>query len=182
MFDKIQKIVDDGNDIIDQINNKLAKVDGKVDNYADRIKEYIDKLNNKMTSIFNSANERIQPVLLVGNRATGMMRASRVQSLPTVIKETTVEFILTSYTVEIVTPAFKKHIAVTNVYKDGKSAQGGDADCKAALDEVNGQDKMNTVLDGDKCSQLLTTQARFQCRSAMFVTNVVVSSYTLLYI
>jgi len=156
LFDKIQKIVDDGNDIIDQINNKLAKVDGKVDNYADRIKEYIDKLNNKMTGIFNSANERIQPVLLVGNRATGMMRASRVQSLPTVIKETTVEFILTSYTVEIVTPAFKKHIAVTNVYKDGKSAQGGDADCKAALDEVNGQDKMNTVLDGDKCSVTAT--------------------------
>jgi hypothetical protein len=85
-----------------------------------------------------------------------MMRASRVQSLPTVIKETTVEFILTSYTVEIVTPAFKKHIAVTNVYKDGKSAQGGDADCKAALDEVNGQDKMNTVLDGDKCSVTAT--------------------------
>ena len=158
LLDKVQELVDDGNDYIDQINNKLASVDGKIDDYTDKVKEYIDKLNNKATSIINSANQRIQPVLLVGNRATGMMAASRAKNQATTIKAATVEFILTSYTAEIVTPAFKKHIAVTNVFKGGKSAQGGDAACKAALSAVNAQDKMNTVLDGDKCSVAATFQ------------------------
>ena len=151
-IDDVNAFIDDVNDLLADLDDTLGEVEDVVDKDKNAVKRYIDRLNEKLTSIINSANRRIQPVLLVGNRATGMKAASRIAGNATSFKQSTVEFILTSYTVEIVTPAFKKHIAVTNVFKDGKSAQGGDADCKAALDKANAQAKMNTVLDGDKCS------------------------------
>lgn len=151
-IDDVNAFLDDVNDLLTDLDDTLGEAEGIVDKDSNKIKSYIDRLNEKLTSILNSANRRIQPVLLVGNRATGMKGASRMKGSATQFKYTTVEFILTSYTVEIVTPAFKKHIAVTNVFKNGKSAQEGDAECKAALDKANAQDKMNTVLDGDKCS------------------------------
>ena len=43
----------------------------------------------------------------------------------------------TSYTAEILAPAYMKLVGVTNVYKDGKSAQGGDDECEKALKAVN---------------------------------------------
>ena len=55
-----------------------------------------------------------------------------------------------------VTPAFKKHIAVTNVFKGDKSAQGGDAACKLALTTANGSEMMNKVLNGDQRSVTAT--------------------------
>ena len=59
-----------------------------------------------------------------------------------------IRLIPTTFTAEIVAPAFKKYVAVTNVMKAGKSAVNGDADCKAVLDEANGVKFMNEVVDG----------------------------------
>ena len=82
--------------------------------------------------------------------------ASRSKGVASQLKAGTVEFILTSYTVELLTPAFKKHIAVTNVFKGDKSAQGGDAACKLALTTANGSEMMNKVLNGDQRSVTAT--------------------------
>ena len=158
MIVQLQDLVNDAQDVLDKANNKLADANEFVGDMASRVKSYIDRLNNKAASILNNANARIQPILLVGNRATGIYAASRSKGVATKLAAPTVEFILTSYTAEIVTPAFKKHIAVTNVFKDGKSAQDGDAACKAALTAVNAGDKMNTVIDGNKCSVVATFQ------------------------
>lgn len=156
MMDQLQKIVDDGNTLIAEANNKLGDYRGKVDTAADRIKSYIDLVNNKLAGLINSANERIQPVLFVGNRDMGVFSASRMKSAPTKLKAATVELIMTSYTAEIVTPAFKKHVAVTNVYKGAKSAQGGDATCKAALEAAN--QNINKVLEGSRNAVSVTFQ------------------------
>jgi len=158
MIVQLQDLVKDAQDVLDKANTKLADANEFVGDMASRVKSYIDRLNNKAASILNNANARIQPILLVGNRATGIYAASRSKGVATKLEAPTVEFILTSYTAEIVTPAFKKHIAVTNVFKDGKSAQDGDAACKAALTAVNAGDKMNTVIDGNKCSVVATFQ------------------------
>ena len=58
-----------------------------------------------------------------------------------------------TYTGEIVTPAFKKYVAVTNVYKstDYKvNAQAGDAKCKALAQAANAQQYMNEVVPGER--------------------------------
>ena len=157
MIDGLDKIMDDVNDLIDQVNDALDDSNGYVAKAADRVKSYIDRLNTKMASVLNTANQRIQPVLLMENGGA-IKRVSRSKGVPSYLKSGTVAFLPTTYTAEIVTPAFKKHIAVINVLKNGKSAQGGDADCKAKLDAVNAQDKMNTVLDGDKCTVVATFQ------------------------
>ena len=159
MIKQLQTIVADAQDILNKANDKLADANEFVGDMASRVKSYIDRLNDKATSIINSANARIQPVLLVGDRATGVYAASRSKGVPTKLKTATVEFIMTSYTAEIVTPAYKKHLAVTNVYKGSASAKAGDAACKAALDLANASgatNKMNTVLDGSKCSVYAT--------------------------
>ena len=157
--DDISEFIDIVNDVIDDIDGTLGDAQGVVDKDRNKVKRYVDRLNEKMTSILNSANRRIQPILLVGNTRSGMKRASRMIGHATQMEGTSVEFILTSYTADIVTPAFKKHIAVTNVFKGDKSAQGGDADCKAALKAVNNQ--INTVINGDKCSVVANFQSGY---------------------
>ena len=56
----------------------------------------------------------------------------------------------TTYSAEVLAPAFKKFVGVANVYKDGKSAQGGDAKCQDALKAANSSSEgFCTVQEGD---------------------------------
>ena len=62
-----------------------------------------------------------------------------------------ITLIPTSYNLEILAPAYKKLIGVTNVF-DGKgnSAQGGDQACISALNTANSASAdFCTVVDGD---------------------------------
>ena len=62
-----------------------------------------------------------------------------------------IELIPTSYTAEILAPAFQKFVAVTNVIAPdfSASAQGGDATCLALAQYVNKEGNyMNTVIPG----------------------------------
>jgi hypothetical protein len=154
---QLPDLVHDAKFYIDLVNDHLSDVGYLVDEISTKdIKTYIDRLNNKIVNVVNEINDRIQPILLVGDRNAGMKVASRSKGVATQLKSGTVEFILTSYTAEILTPAFKKHIAVTNVFKGGASAQGGDAACKLALTTANAGEMMNTVIDGNKCSVVAT--------------------------
>jgi hypothetical protein len=145
MIDGLDKIVDDVNDLIVKVNDALDDGNGYVAQAADKVKGYIDRLNNKLASVINSANERIQPVLLMDNAGT-IKKVSRSKGVPTILKSGKVTFLPTSYTAEIIAPAFKKHVAVTNVFKGDKSAQGNDYDCQKALQNAN--QYLNKVLSG----------------------------------
>lgn len=65
---------------------------------------------------------------------------------------------LTTKTMEVIVPIARKHVAVTNVFKFGSSAevsaQEGDADCLAKMKAAN-TGKFNTVLDGSVRSVVL---------------------------
>ena len=145
MIDGLDKIMDDVNDLIAKVNDALDDGNGYVAKASDKIKSYIDRLNNKLASVINSANERIQPVLLMDNAGT-VKKVSRSKGVPTILKNGKVTFLPTSYTAEIVAPAFKKHVAVTNVFKGNKSAQDNDYDCQKALENANKY--LNKVLSG----------------------------------
>ena len=82
-------------------------------------------------------------------RANGSFaRLSESAKYPAHVNATRLSLLPTSYNAEIIAPAFKKFIAVTNVSKDGVSAKGGDMDCKSVLDEANNQQSINEVIDG----------------------------------
>jgi len=160
------KLSNEVNRVIKQVNEQVADINEQVQGQLDKnltkvrnkLNTYVDKFTSKMNSFVNGINNRL-------NNINGYLNISAVYqakdkclySLSTTIWIPTefvgtggIELYLTSLTGELLVPAFKKHIAVTNVYKNGEittTAQGGNPDCKAVLDEANKADGMNTVLD-----------------------------------
>lgn len=157
--DNINDIINTINSYLDQLGDltelgdKFAVIDDKIDETADRIKnkiiQYLDKIENKLLAAINSANKVLQPVMLV-KTVDGFQRLSETIYSPTRMSSGNVKFVPTSYTAEMIAPAYKKLVGVTNVYSVDrtKNAQAGDSNCKAALDAAN-SGNVAKVLDGD---------------------------------
>lgn len=124
------------------INDVIAQANKRIDyvvSYIDRYNSYATKVNK----FIRNANNLLQPVLLwcdgqnvgqlggviSGNYAAGTM----------VPAGGAVALVPTTYTLELLAPAYKKSVVCTNVYKDGKSAQGVQGDLETALKAVNGE-------------------------------------------
>ena len=175
---EMDKILDDLNGglhnldgLVDEVNSLLkslrtydkdveqAFADAK-DDIKSKLLKYVENLNNRLMKIMDRAAEALDPILIVNDGGYTLMSGISKNS-PTYVKKEKVELLPTSYTGELVCPAFKKFVAVTNVYKADAlsvSAQDGDANCKDALDAVNSQSKINEVLNGER----LTLSATFQ--------------------
>lgn len=141
------------NDIIDQLRD-INEIGNKLDEIEDKIYDYLSKGENLLLKLVNNANELLQPMMLA-KTADSYVVLSRSASAPTKFRAasmTTDGLILrpTTYSAEVLAPAFKKFVGVANVYKNGKSAQGGDADCLAALKAVNNSSSdLCKVQDGE---------------------------------
>jgi hypothetical protein len=85
------------------------------------------------------------------NTTSGFQMLSQTIYNPTVMTAGNVQFIPTSYTAEIIAPAYKKLVGVTNVYSmdRSKSAQNNDASCLSALKEANAKTGIADILDGN---------------------------------
>lgn len=148
MLDEVRKALDDVDDLLNDLNKYNTEVNNSIDNYSGKVKNYIQKLNDRLTGLINSANSRLQPLML-GSDDTGIKLLSQAKNYPTVFQNTELTFTPTTWTMELVTPICRKHVAVTNVYKGTASAQAGDASCKAALKSANdGGVNVNERLDG----------------------------------
>lgn len=147
--DQIGKI----NDIIDQLRD-INEIGNKLDEVEDKIYDYLSKGENLLLKFVNNANELLQPMMLA-KTADSYVVLSRSASAPTKFRAASMTsdgIILrpTTYSAEVLAPAFKKFVGVANVYKDGKSAQGGDANCQAALKAANSSSEgFCTVQEGD---------------------------------
>ena len=130
-------------------------------NYMDKAEPYINKLNNwtsrlngymeRFEDVANNVNALLQVTMLYKGKDEQFHQLSNSKEYPTVFAgEGLANVFATSYTGEIIAPAFKKFIGVTNVFKDGDSAQNGCADCKAALDAVNDGEYFNEVFPGSR--------------------------------
>lgn len=140
VVDQLKEQVAQINDIIDQLRD-INEIGNKLDEVEDKIYDYLSKGENLLLKLVNNANELLQPMMLA-KTADSYVVLSRSASAPTKFRAasmTTDGLILrpTTYSAEVLAPAFKKFVGVANVYKNGKSAQGGDADCLAALKAVN---------------------------------------------
>ena len=130
-------------------------------NYMDKAEPYINKLNywtsrlngymERFEDVANNVNALLQVTMLYKGKDDQFHQLSNSKEYPTVFAgEGLANVFATSYTGEIIAPAFKKCIGVTNVFKDGDSAQNGCADCKAALDAVNDGEYFNEVFPGSR--------------------------------
>ena len=147
--------------IKDVMNQVVSQVTAGASNYLDKANAFINKLNgwsgkfnnymNAAESKLNNLNALLHVTMLYEGADGRLHQLSNSKSMPTVFNgEGVANLFATSYTGEIVAPAMKKFVAVTNVYKDGDSAQGGCTDCKAALDAVNSGEYFNTVTTGSR--------------------------------
>ena len=142
----VQDLISEVNKTLKQINDYDGKITGMIDDYVGKIKDYLDKINRAGTKIINSTNQRFQP-FMVASTGEGMKRLSGSKKYPTILSSD-ITLYPTSQTMELFVPLARKHVGVTNVFKGGKSAQGGDSDCKNMLNAANNAENMNKVLDG----------------------------------
>ena len=129
------------NTAMGELNNVLSQVNSRIDfvvNYIEKYNYYADKVN----SLIDRIGLLLQPALLwvdaqnnVGELG-GVIRGNK--AIGTVVsKSAKIALVPTSYTLELFAPAYKKSLIVTNAYKDGKSAQDGDATLKTAVQNLN---------------------------------------------
>lgn len=133
----------------------LAGLEDRVDGYADRaesfIMKYLNKFNNRMVR-FLDPNDYLKTVLLVKDGA-GYTRAKMSAKRPTKATTTAVKLMPTTFNADIISPCYKKFVAVTNVWKVGnpsKSAKTDDAECFNELKSANGQAEMMEITEGNK--------------------------------
>lgn len=153
VVDQLNEQVAQINDIIDQLRD-INEIGNKLDEIEDKIYDYLSKGENLLLKLVNNANELLQPMMLA-KTADSYVVLSRSASAPTKFRAasmTTDGLILrpTTYSAEVLAPAFKKFVGVANVYYNGKSAQGGDPECLAALKDANSSSEgFCTVQEGD---------------------------------
>jgi len=147
LLSDLRDIIDEVNNALDQINSYEDKIDTTIDTYMDKVESYLKKANKKIVDFVNNINSRLQPVMLASD-GTGTKFLSGAKKYPTELGRN-ISFVPTTWTLELAVPIAKKHIAITNVMKDGKSAKGGDGTCKAELVRANSSATLNKVLSGE---------------------------------
>lgn len=148
------------NKIIDKLNEDLGgQINDMFDNIFDQFEPYYGKIN-KVFNIYNKIARKVNdflkdPAAYIQVTALYDMNGdygfvSGKASDPTIFTQkggNAFSLYLTSYTGELIAPAYKKFVAVTGFKENGKWYYAGDAGWD---NSVNNQTYLNHVLDGNK--------------------------------
>lgn len=143
--------------MIDDINSKLGSVDNlvnqfngiddKVNSAIDKVNSYIPRINNftkKINSRLDNLNAYLQVTMLYETADGDFAQLSNSGAgASQIVAGKDAVLYPTSYTADLVVPAYKKFIAFTKV--NGVS----DSDQAALLSQLNTGDYLNTVLEGN---------------------------------
>lgn len=141
---QLKAFVDDVNKFIDELSDINAEtIEGNV---YEQLVGYFESLTTRAHRVLN-INRFMQPVALA-KTSKGYIRLNESINYPSRITETNFLLAPTTFNAEVLSPAYKKFVAVTDVYKDGSHAKGGNIACKAILDQANSQPQMKQVIDG----------------------------------
>ena len=167
----VDKLVDDLNkrrgdlekDVNEQIDNAENKLNNKGNNYVNKANSLISKYNkfaNRFNHFIAHINDYLQPSLLCGKGDAQLYQVSGTPYGADALA-TGSSLLLTTHSFEYLAPAYKKWIAVTNVWENSNdavkdvvlnqsvtSAQNGSAALQAALRAANGGENMNKVVFG----------------------------------
>ena len=155
MLGDLEEFMDDVNKMLeelDAINDIEQSITDAKNDIKKELNGYLERLNNKLCGVINSVHDRLQPNMLLKTE-DGFAMLSQVENKPTVLEAANCVLVPTTYTGELLVPAFKKYVAVVNV----KDAEGNDV-TSAEIANVN-TGKLNTVLAGS------TTDVEFAGKS-----------------
>lgn len=136
MLNEMQKM----NNINNQINATISDIKNDI---KSELSKLISRAYNKLNSIFSSApNRALQPVL-VAKTGDKIKLLSRSMISPTKVSGSLTLY-PTSYSLELLAPAYKKFVAVTDVF----NADGSEA--AASIGQAANGENMKTVIDSEK--------------------------------
>lgn len=139
---KYEATVDEINIVLDKLMALQNEAISDVEDVQNALINYLSKLNSSITSIINQALCMLDPIVLSNEGGFKLLTHSKYN--PSKISSST-KLILTSYSGEIIAPAYKKYVAVTNVYNpDGTAA----SNASSLAASVNSGD-LNKVLEGN---------------------------------
>ena len=143
-------------DVINDVLDRFENFDYYADKYAGQVKDfiwkYIDDINSRFQR-YMDPNKYLATVMFVECGDHVYTRLTGSYKRPYKMTSTSVKFLPTTFNAEIISPAYKKFVAVTNVWNSADlsvNAKNGDADCLAELKSANGQEKMMEVIEGNK--------------------------------
>ncbi len=145
------------NSIEGTVNSNVTNIVGDIkkqignNKFVKKVETLANKLNSYYKRVDGLGRELTQPMLLYA--ANGDFHpVSKSYGVPTPLSGTgTYELVITSLTNEIITPAYKKYIAVTN-FRDastGKDYQNDDQNADYIKNTVNAAGDFGKLLDGD---------------------------------
>ena len=142
-------IAQNANKIIDDLNEQLASVEGQVNStlssvkdaiakagkYYNKVAPKLNKVISKVNYVLDNANQLLQPIML-GVADGEAFRLSEVEAAPTVVKangENAIVLAPTSYTLELLAPAYKKSIKVNGTELNTAELDGNTKTVVASL-------------------------------------------------
>lgn len=164
VYNKVNKEVNDmlaemeGNineQVKDMIDDILGDATGKLDNYIGKFNSFINRYNSladRLNAYLENPNHFLQPTMFYNAVNGGDYFLSNNPAQPTVFKNnggSGVTVYATTYTAEVLAPAFKKVVAVANVLgADGKPVADAVAQASAINQAAAGV--LATVVDGSQ--------------------------------
>ena len=138
----LNQMLDAVNGLQGKIDSKLAQISNMISSYSSTLLKYTDKVFGVAASLLKNPNRFLQPALFASN-GDKVLNLSTEALMPTqVVTGGQIALFPTSFTGELVAPAFKKYIAVTKV-------TGG----SLKREQINDIEGFNTVLDGNAYNQ-----------------------------
>lgn len=138
----------------DIVNDIKGDVAGKLQPFMDKANKFIDlynKVAGKLNGYLANPNDYLQVAMVYTTGGGELQFLSNDWSDPTVWRKNGgngMSLFATSYTAEIVAPAYLKFVAITDIKGAGGSAKGGNATLLNDLKQLNAQGSMCKVLPG----------------------------------
>ena len=142
-------IAKDATNIINDLNAQLSSVEGQVNStlgsvkdalnkagkYYNKVAPKLNKVISKVNYVLDNANQLLQPIML-GVADGEAFRLSEVKAAPTILKangENAIVLAPTSYTLELLAPAYKKSIKVNTTELNTAELDGNTKTVVASL-------------------------------------------------
>lgn len=155
MIESLEPILGPVNTLLAQLKESEGKFNVAVDkanNVASKLVAGIEKVANGLGSLMNKADNILRPVMLL-NTTDGLSVLSQSVNRPVAVANGAV-LVPTTYNAELITPIYKKYVAVTKAWDNA----GNEVDIVAA----NNGEGFNEVLEGDVHSVVLNGQSGYK--------------------
>jgi hypothetical protein len=138
------KIINEIDETVDELQS--LPVEDR-DNLKSRLNSYVTRLYNKLNSIFNKApNLALQPCMIAIANNKAVMLAQSLKK-PTKAASKAIELYPTSYSLELLAPAYRKFVAITDVFNASDKSPVDLSTAKQLAKEANMGDNLKRVFD-----------------------------------